>query len=248
LKPQWITADPTQFKTNNASTSSVVTLRKNVEVLAGKNTEFCRVTLFLTILLVTDLLLNLTIILDPATNLPYIVRSYEQHPVFGSCTNDVQLSNYTLVDGVMFPQRFQTVYNTPSQSDAVLEDFLVEVIETNPAFPSNYFEGLSSNETETPRVAPAYNSNHTHAEVGEAFSNMIYGFEVAELGNLTISHPLADVPKLWSLMYDGSAYSQLIMEFSDGVIVADAPPQQSLQVIQWVKDKLNKPITHLWVF
>jgi hypothetical protein len=195
-------------------------------------------------------MLNLTVIFDPTTNLPFIIRSYEHHPVFGICTSDIQLSNYTSIDGVMFPQRFLTIYNTPLESNSVLEDFLVEHIEINPAFPQNFFDGLPANMTESVKVAPAQIPEYSHAEIGEFHSNMIWAGEFSgTLANLSVSHPIADLPNLWNLIYLDAdlPYAQLVMEFEDGVIVADAPPHQSLLTIQWVEKNLKKPITHLWV-
>jgi hypothetical protein len=194
--------------------------------------------------------LNVTIIFDPATNLPFIIRSYEVHPVFGICTNDLQLSNYTSIGGVMFPQRFLTIYNTPLESNAVLEDFLVEGIEVNPAFPSTFFDGLPANATESVKVAPAQMPEYSHAEIGEFYSNMIWAGEFSgTLNNVSATHPIADLPSLWNLIYEDTdlPYAQLVIEFEDGVIVADAPPHQSLLTIQWVNENLKKPITHLWV-
>jgi hypothetical protein len=76
---------------------------------------------------------------------------------------------------------------------------------------------------------------------------MIYGFESGDLGNVSATHPLAAVPNLWNLQFENTAYAQLVMEFEDGVIVADAPPKQTQEVIRWVEDNIGKPITHFWV-
>jgi hypothetical protein len=65
--------------------------------------------------------------------------------------------------------------------------------------------------------------------------------------NVTANHPIENVPQIWNLIYQDSEYVQLVMEFENGVIVADAPPHQSLFTIDWVEKTLKKPITHLWV-
>ena len=197
---------------------------------------------------VHDKNLNLTIIFDPTTSLPFIIRSYEKHPIFGVCTSDLQLTNYTSIDGILFPRRFQTIYNTPLGSDAVLEDFLVEHIEINPSFPHDFFEGLPINESNTVKVAPAKSSDYSHADISEFNSNMIWAGELTAR-NMSGSNPVADLPQLWNLLSNDTdlPYAQLVMEFEDGVIVADAPPHQSRLIIQWVEDNLKKPITHLWV-
>jgi hypothetical protein len=228
----------------------MIALRKGVNLPASKLQRFIRNPKHLTdyIGTVNDEILNITVIFDPSTDLPYIIRSYEDHPIFGLSTNDLQLSNYTSIDGVFFPQRFQTIYNTPLGSEAVLEDFLIENIEINPHFPSDYFTGVPANESSTPRAAPSKMPEYSHAEIGEGFSNMIWGPGfVLTSANVTASHPIENNPYIWNLIYEDSDYAQLVMEFEDGVIVADAPPHQSLFTIQWVKENLRKPITHLWV-
>jgi len=197
---------------------------------------------------VHDQNLNLTIIFDPITSLPFIIRSYEEHPIFGICTNDLQLTNYTSINGILFPQRFQTIYNTPLESNAVLEDFLVENIEINPSFPNTFFEGLPANESSTVKVAPEEIAEYSHAEIGEFHSNMIWAGEFTAR-NISGSNPVADLPHLWNLLSNDTdlPYAQIVVEFEDGVIVADAPPHQTLLTIQWVEDNLKKPITHFWV-
>jgi hypothetical protein len=148
----------------------------------------------------------------------------------------------------MFPQRFQSIYNTPLGSDAVLEDFLVQDIRVNPSFITYFFDGLSENSTETRKEAPAYSPEYPHGEISEAFSNMLWGPGfVLTSSNVTASHPIEGISQIWNLIFQDSSYAQLVMEFEDGVIVADAPPHQSAFVINWVQTNLKKPITHLWV-
>jgi hypothetical protein len=68
------------------------------------------------------------------------------------------------------------------------------------------------------------------------------------LENLTVTRPLPGAPKLHHLDFiDAPGYKQLVLEFEDAVIVADAPPLQSLLVLQWVKETLGKKVTHCWV-
>jgi hypothetical protein len=197
---------------------------------------------------VHDKSINITVIFDPVTYLPHIIRSYEEHPIFGPCTNDLQLSNYTSTDGLMFPRRFQSVYNTPMGSDAVLEDFMVEDIEVNPIFVPDFFAGLPENSTDSTKESPAPSPETPHADISEGFSNGLWGpgFQLTN-PNVTATHPIENFTQLWNLIYDDSEYAQLVMEFDDGVIVADAPPHQSLFVIDWVQKTLKKPITHMWV-
>ena len=195
----------------------------------------------------TDEKLNLTVMFNASTGLPHIIRSYQDHPIYGPSTYDLQVSNYTAVDGVMFPRRFQSVYDNRLGSDAVLEDFLVEHIDMNPKFEADFFAGLPAHESDSPKVAPKADPNIPHADILEGFTNAIWGFEVTPLGNLSATHPLKNLQKLWNLIFENSAYAQLVMEFEDGVIVADAPLHQTDEVIEWIQKNIKKPITHVWV-
>lgn len=187
--------------------------------------------------------LDITIIFDPLSHLPYIIRSYEDNNVFGRSTSDLQIYNYTLVDGVMFPQRFVWVYN-----GAVLEDFVVSDIIVNPGFPADYFDGLPAN-TLPPRAPPRKDPEYGHAELGEFSSNMLWNGEyTGTLGNLSATNPIANLPHFWYLTFlDAPLYQQWVIEFEDIVIVADAPPHQNTLVLDWVKNTLKKNVTHLWV-
>jgi hypothetical protein len=148
----------------------------------------------------------------------------------------------------MFPRRFQSVYNTPLGSDAVLEDFMVEDVEVNPVFVPDFFAGIPENLTDSIKEPPAASPEAPHADISEGFSNGLWGpgFRLTN-PNVTATHPIENIPQLWNLIFADSQYAQLVMEFEDGVIVADAPPHQSLFVIDWVQKTLKKPITHMWV-
>ena len=189
---------------------------------------------------------NLTIFFNATTNLPYIVRTIEENEVFGKVSNDILLYNYTSVDGVMFPQRVQNVYN----GTAVLEDFVIRGISTNPAFPTGFFDGISSNDSVLfPKTAPKTDPEYGHAELHEVWSNGLYtGGYRGTLANLTVQYPLDDVPNLRYLQFaDSPSYSQIVVEIGKGVIVMDSPKHQTQLVIQWIKDNLKKPITHIFV-
>lgn len=184
---------------------------------------------------------------NESTSLPHVVRSYQDHPIYGPSTYDLQLSNYTMVDGIMVPRRFQSIYNNPLDADAVLEDFLVEHVEVNPAFEPGWYDGLEADKSDTPKVAPEANSSIETSDILEGYTNMIWGFDVTPLGDLSATHPLENMTRLWNLIYENINYAQMVMEFEDGVIVADAPLHQTDAVIDWIQQNIKKPITHLWV-
>ena len=78
--------------------------------------------------------------------------------------------------------------------------------------------------------------------------NMLwYGGYQGKLSNITVTHPMPGLPLTHIIFNDSPGYSTLIAEFEDGVMVTDAPPHQSKLIIQWVKENLKKPITHLLV-
>ena len=87
---------------------------------------------------ITDNSLNLTVIFDPTTHLPYLIRAYEDHHIFGRSTNDFVVYNYTSVGGVQIPRRIKVYYN----DQHMLLDTLYDNTEINPSFPSTYFDGI----------------------------------------------------------------------------------------------------------
>jgi hypothetical protein len=144
----------------------------------------------------------------------------------------------------MFPRRFKIVYNDVH----LLADFLVDNVDVNPVYPAGFFSGLPVQQNALP-AAPETSSEYGHAEIGEYLSNILYNGEYqGTLANLSATHPVPSLPNLWALSFlDSPAYSQLVLEFDDAVIVTDAPPHQSHLVIQWIGETLGKNVTHIWV-
>jgi hypothetical protein len=84
--------------------------------------------------------LQIIILLNATDYLTYIIRTYEDHAIFGNSTNDLILINYTKVEAdeafkLLPPHRFQTRYNTAG----ILEYFLVESITINAPSPRTIF-------------------------------------------------------------------------------------------------------------
>lgn len=202
-------------------------------------------------IIVYDPSLNLTVVFHPSSDLPYIVRSIEDHSIYGASTNDLYLTNYKAVNGLMFPHCIQTVYNSSQQFlDATLEDYIIEQVDVDPEFPSNFFDGLAVNESMTPKAAPMKVPGVSHARITEFQSNMLWGgITHSDVDELQVQQPVPDLPTVHWLVLDNDTLGvkQLIIEFDTEVIVGDAPPQWTSSVIQWVAQNLKKPITHLWV-
>jgi hypothetical protein len=120
---------------------------------------------------ITDETLNTTVILDPVTKLPYIIRAYEDHSIIGPSTNDLVVYNYTSLQGLQLPRRLKYMYN----EETLLIDIIVGDVQINPSFPTGFFDGLPlANADLTPvgltPSAPTSSQEYGDAEVFEATS------------------------------------------------------------------------------
>lgn len=181
--------------------------------------------------------------MDPDTSLPYIIRSTEDHVIFGTSSYDILLTEYKSVNGVQFPTRLKSILN----NRRLLGDYRADEVIVNPLLNSDMFV-IPGQQLET--HTPTRSTQYGFAEISEwSAAHMWYGEWTRTEENYTISKPFADLPGLW-YMDPGStppAYKQVILEFEDEVVVLDAPPHQSHIVIQWIKDNIGKPITYVWV-
>ncbi|KAL5093626.1 hypothetical protein Trisim1_010357 [Trichoderma cf. simile WF8] len=195
-------------------------------------------------LAVHDFDLDITVIFDAYTHYPKIIRSFEDHAIFGNTTQDLELSNYAEVSGIQFPHRRMVLYN----GSAILEDTTVSRVSVNPTFSPGFFDGLAANETETRSAPPKRIAGYTHAEIGEYWYNTFWGGEyTGTYNNLSVVQPAADLPRVHKLLFlDQTNLEQLVLEFDDSIIVFEAPPHQTDLVIQWVNETLKRPITHFW--
>jgi hypothetical protein len=113
---------------------------------------------------VTESSLNLTVIFDPTTHLPYLIRVYEDHHIFGHSSNDFVVYNYTSVGGVQIPRRIEVYYN----DQHMLLDTLYDNIEINPSFASEYFEGIPTVEVANTELGLMPSPAMVEAEYGDA--------------------------------------------------------------------------------
>lgn len=117
---------------------------------------------------ITDPYQNITVAFNPETHFPYIIRSYEDHAIYGNSSSDFVVYNYTSVAGVQFPRRIKLMYN----EDNMLIDSLIDTIEVNPSFSADYFVGLPESEIQStalqiPPVPAMASSEYGDAEVFE---------------------------------------------------------------------------------
>ncbi|KAH6898054.1 hypothetical protein B0T10DRAFT_577522 [Thelonectria olida] len=188
--------------------------------------------------------LDIIVAFDKATKFPFIIRSFENHAIFGRTENDLRLFNYTEVNGMYFPTQRLVIYNDTS----VLEQTAFSNIITNPSFPRGFFDGLEASKSPSPKVAPAKSLEYSHAEIGEYWTNFLWGGPYAgTYDNITTETLGPDLPNAHRLLVaNNPIVEHLILDFEDGVIVFEAPPHQTDLVIRWVKENLKKPITHIF--
>lgn len=185
---------------------------------------------------------------NSTSNLPYIIRTVENHAIYGPSTNDLVLSDYVTASGIQFPSHIQTIYNTSQNLDAPIEEFVVQTVTVDPQFPLSFFDGLPANQSDSPKAAPSKLPGLDHWQITEFSSNMLWagGYE---RDFLRVENPVEGMPNVYWLVLDDDSLGvrQLVIEFEDEIIVGDAPPQYSKSVIDWIDKTLKKPITHLWV-
>ena len=193
--------------------------------------------------------LGLTLILNTTTHLPYIVRSYEDHTIYGHSTNDVLLSNYSMVHfpdngSLLLPHRIQTVYNTFN----MIENFIIDKINLNPSWPDTFFEPLPESQSPTPRTPPSQSPEYPRSEVHEFFETALWNGPFGEAYNVSdvhVEHPIPGLNAIRTLYIGYPDYVQLLVEFSDGLVITDAPPHRSKIILEWVKQNIGKNITHV---
>ncbi|KAK7408439.1 hypothetical protein QQX98_009366 [Neonectria punicea] len=223
-----------------------------LKLKSSKSTHFSKTTInMVEMVSVHDSDLGLTVIFDPSSNLPYIVRTSENHAIYGASTFDLYLTNYKSVDGLKFPHQVQSVYNTSSQNlNAVIEDYMIEQITPNPDFSSSYFDGISEEESMLPKAAPHKVRGVSHAHLTEFSSNMLWSgtSKKTTAKDLRGEQPVDGLPSVhWLVLEDETlGVKQMLIEFETEVIVCDAVEQYSDSVIEWVAENLKKPITYLW--
>ncbi|KAJ4212592.1 hypothetical protein NW759_011629 [Fusarium solani] len=199
---------------------------------------------------VYDPVFDITVIFDTRTHLPHIVRTIEDHMIYGPSTSDLYLSDYKTVKGIKFPHLVQTVYNSTAEKlDATLEDYIIEEITVNPKFSRNFFQGLPEGKGFFPKAAPKKVEGITHARIGEFSLNGLWaGITKSTVDTIKGEKPVPGLPNVHWIILDPDqlGVKQFIIEFEDHLIVGDAPPQHTKEVIKWIKKNINKPITHLW--
>lgn len=201
-----------------------------------------------------DRKLDLTLLIDDATSLPYAIRSKEQHKVFGASTSDIVFSNFTSVavegkSSISLPHRVQTVYNNAF----VLEDFTVDKFELNADVAEDFFKAAPPPDADnhSPLGAPMVQDQYTRSDVHEFFEAGLWNGESVQGMNTSqvVVKPIfpnGNSPHIQALYVGYADYVQMLVEFEDGLLITDAPAHRSKVVLQWVKENMKgKKITHV---
>ncbi|PTB63672.1 hypothetical protein BBK36DRAFT_1171147 [Trichoderma citrinoviride] len=195
--------------------------------------------------------LGLSLIVNATSHRPYKIRSLETHATYGNVTNDLLLSNYSTVAfdnnpdlKLQLPHRLQTIFN----SSDVLEDVKLDSISVNSPIKAGFFDpDLPAQDTSSPQ-APKQSSLYPRSEVHEFFEAGLWGgpFEAFfNTSDVVVTHPIPDIPQIMAVYVGYADYVQLVLNFTDGVLITDAAPHRSRILIQWVKETLNKTVTHI---
>ena len=251
----------TDYLVHSAQQHALVGLLQQFQIhvggLAGTSTRIDSLDRDLPTLFYRDL--DLAIIIDDATYLPYAVRTTENHTVFGPSFSDVVFLSYTSeqVDynhTIQLPHRIQTVYNSAS----ILEDFVIDDITINPDFPEDFFVAKSTppsvdsaSSVSTDPVLPQTDSEYPRSELHEFFEAGLWNgpfgktFNVSDVVVAPVS-PNSIVPQIMNLFVGYPDYVQLLVELESGIVIVDAPPHRSKLILDWVELNIKgKKITHI---
>ncbi|KAH7384600.1 hypothetical protein BKA66DRAFT_462501 [Pyrenochaeta sp. MPI-SDFR-AT-0127] len=191
---------------------------------------------------VHDHVLDISVLFHPGTFLPYVIRSLDNHPLFGPSTYDLLLTNYTRVDGIQFPTRFTTVLN----NHHFIGDYTVAQVLVNPSLDAAVFAAPANRSAlQTPVRDEEYSFGEMHTW---SSSYMWYGRWTRQIADFSITQPIAGLPGVWYLNPGDvpPAYKQVVLEFEDAVVVLDATPHQSRVILQWAREILGRNVTHVW--
>ncbi|CAN9433575.1 unnamed protein product [Alternaria alternata] len=189
---------------------------------------------------VFDQSLNISVLFDPDTYLPFAIRTYEDHPFFGPSTNDLRVYDYIRVDGLMIPRHFKIIYN----NKRLITDFLADEVSVNfDVEPSFFNVSAERGNLNIPVVDPALT-----AYIGEKYANYLWfgRFNFTAM-DFDAQQPYTDMPGVWVIRMPGVAnYRQILLETDNYVVVLDAPSEQALVLLEWVRINIGKPVSQIW--
>ncbi|KAK5996230.1 hypothetical protein PT974_04661 [Cladobotryum mycophilum] len=194
---------------------------------------------------------ELSLVVNMTSYVPYKIRSYEQHATFGNSTNDVLFSNYSAVSvkaqpklSFLLPFRLQTIYN----SATVLEDVKLDSISINPIFKSGFFDPVPEPDGHSSPQAPQQSVIYPRSEVHEFFEAGLWGGPFESFFNtsdVVVEYPVPGIPQIMSVYVGYADYVQLVINFTDGVLITDAPQHRSRILIKWISDTLHKSVKYV---
>ncbi|KAH9873442.1 hypothetical protein IAQ61_004065 [Plenodomus lingam] len=189
---------------------------------------------------VHDQTTGLSVLIDPDTYLPHVIRAYENHLFFGESTNDLRVYDYNSYDGVMIPRKYKVIYN----NDRFITDFLANDIAVNPQLEAGFFDA-PNNITE--RNIPIEDPMATAQIVEQRASYIYFGRSNPTVADLSVTQPFPELPGVWvARLPENFRYRQILLEMDDHVIALDAPLDASALVIEWAEKTLGKPVKQVW--
>jgi len=206
--------------------------------------------------------LNLELLVNNGTWLPYAVRSTENHWIYALSTSDIVFSNYAPVNfgqsrTIQYPRRVQTVYNDLY----IVEDVVNENITVNPQYEDNFFTAAPpevpagvSGDPYSPHP-PHTDNEYSRSEVHEFYESGLWFGPFGQFYNtssvkMAPVFPGGSVPQIMNFFIgseDDPSYVQLLVEFDDGFVITESPPHRTRIILQWIQEnKPGKKITHVF--
>lgn len=221
------------------------------KLVAGSTTDKLLGMKFSTIY---DAELDLALLINDATSLPYAIRAKETHKIFGSSTSDIVFSNFTRVpfqgnSSIQLPHRVQTVYNQAF----VLEDFTVDKYTLNPTVDADFYTAAPPADAESPVYmgpAPASQDDTVSSDIHEFYEAGLWGGVFEQRFNVSdvVAQPVFQngSTKIQALFVGYPDYVQLLVELDNALIITDAPAHRSNIVIEWIAQNMKgKKVTHV---
>lgn len=156
------------------------------------------------------------------------------------------------MQGIKFPHAIQTIYSAQNQHiSAVLEDFVIDQVDIDPDFPTDFFDGIPESESLGLKSAPAASSVVPNGLVTDCSSSMLGSGVPTGAREIKEAHnPIQGLSQVhWLVLNnnDSLGFKMVVIEFENEVILCDAPPEWSETIMKWVAEYLEKPIKYVAV-
>ena len=132
---------------------------------------------------------------------------------------------------------------TVNNDESLLEDFIVEEVIINPDFPKEYFDmhftpsADPSATAPTKRISPQDSQEYPLSEVHEFYETGLWSGPFTQQFNtsdvvIAPVFPNGTTPQIMNLFVRYPDYVQLLIEFTDGLLITDAPAHRSTIILE----------------